>query len=72
MSSSQEWIWKGKSPPPPKIINIDDPDIPQDPSLIMPDVPDDKDGPTQVLTPEIYGHAYSKELGPNQTPTPLA
>ena len=52
MYRSQEWIWKGKSPPP-QIVDIDDPDIPQDPSLIIPEVPDDQYGPTQVLTPEI-------------------
>ena len=40
---------KSKSPPP-QVVEIDDPEIPQDPSLITPEVPADPDGPTQVLT----------------------
>ena len=54
MYRSQEWICKGKSPPP-QIVDIDDPDIPQDPSLISPKVYDEPDGPTQVLITATEG-----------------
>ena len=38
---------------PPQVVDIYDPDIPQYPSLMAPEVPADPDGPTQVLTPYI-------------------
>ena len=37
---------------PSQIDDIDDHEIPQDPSLIAPEVPADSDGPTKILTPE--------------------
>ena len=52
MSSSQEWICKGKIPP--QVVEIDDPDNPHDPNLIAPEtemeVPDETDGTRQVST----------------------
>ena len=35
----------------PQVFEINDPNIPQDSSLIVPEVPADLDGPTQVSTP---------------------
>ena len=41
--------------PPPQVVTIDDPVIPQDPSRIAPEtameVPDEPDGPTQFSKP---------------------
>ena len=41
--------------PPPQVVEINDPDIPQDPSIIAPEVPADIDGPTQFSTPATQG-----------------
>ena len=47
--------------PPPQCFEIDDPDIPQDPSTIVPEFPADPDGPTQVSTPTTEGqHRYTR------------
>ena len=35
-----------------QFFEINDPDIPQDPSLIAPEVPTELDGPTQASTPD--------------------
>ena len=40
---------------PPHFVEINYPDIPQDQSLISPEVPDEIDGPTQVSTPATEG-----------------
>ena len=56
---------------PQQFVEINYPDISQDPILIVPEVPDDPDGPTQV-SKLAKGHIYPQELDPNQTPTPLA
>ena len=40
---------------PPNIVEIDDPDIPQDPNIIAPEYLDDPDGRTQVSTPAKEG-----------------
>ena len=45
---------EGKEPPP-QVIEINDTDIPQYPSLIDLEVPGDTDGTTQVSTLEIDG-----------------
>ena len=49
---------EGKNSPT-QVVDIDDPDIPQHPSLIAPEtalkVPVDPEGPTQVSTPTIEG-----------------
>ena len=45
---------EGKEPPP-NVVEINDTDIPQDPSLIALKVPDYPDGPTQVSSPSIEG-----------------
>ena len=37
---------------PTQVFDINDPDIPQDPSLIAPEVPAELDGPTQASTPD--------------------
>ena len=37
--------------PPPQVVEINYPNIPQDTSLIAPEVPDETDGPTQVSEP---------------------
>ena len=45
---------EGKEPPP-NVVEINDTDIPQDPSLIALKVPDYPDVPTQVSSPSIEG-----------------
>ena len=58
MLSSYEWIWKGKSPPP-QVVEIYDPKIPQHQIIIVPetalDVPVDPYGPIKVSKPSIKG-----------------
>ena len=40
---------------PSQVVEINDTEIPQDPSLIAPEVPSEPDGPTQVSTPATEG-----------------
>ena len=47
---------------PPQVVEIYDPDIPQDPSLIALEVPSDTDAPTQVLTMATEGPRRSKTV----------
>ena len=47
--------------PPPQVVEINDPDIPQDPSLIAPEVPAEIYGPTQASTPDTEGpHRFTR------------
>ena len=39
--------------PPPQVVEIYDPDTPQDKCLISPEFPDEPYGPTNILTPTI-------------------
>ena len=56
---------------PPQVVEIDDPEIPQDPSLIAPEVPADPDGPTQVSTPSTEGpHRSTSVRSQPDTHTP--
>ena len=47
---------------PPKVVEIDDPNIPQDPSLITPDIPAEPDGSIKVLTLSIEGPCRFKRV----------
>ena len=47
---------------PPQFVDINDPDIPQDPSLIAPEVPADTYGTTQVSAPSTEGPHISTKV----------
>ena len=47
---------------PPKVVEIDDPNIPQYPSLITPDIPAEPDGSIQVSTLAIEGPCRFKRV----------
>ena len=61
MSISQEWIWKGKTPPQ-QVVEINNIDIPQDPSLIELEVHAEPYGPIQVSTPSKEGTQRNKRF----------
>ena len=58
--------------PPPQVVEINDPDIPQDPNLIVLEVPSDPDEPTQVSTLTTEGPRISTRVRPQpDTYTPI-
>ena len=58
--------------PPPQVVEINDPVIPQDPSLIVLDVPADPDEPTKVSTLTTEGpHIYTRVIPQPYTYTPI-
>ena len=46
----------------PQVVEIDDPEIPQDPSLIAPEVTAEPDGPIQVSAPATEGPHISTRV----------
>ena len=58
--------------PPQQVVKIDDPKIPQDPSLIALEVPAETDGLTQVLTPATEGpHRSTRVMSQTDTYAPI-
>ena len=56
---------------PKQVVEIDDSNTSQDPSLIAPEVPADPDGPTQVSTPSTEGpHRSTSVRSQPDTHTP--
>ena len=47
---------------PPQVVDLDDHDIPQDPSLIAPEVPTEPDGPTRFSTLATEGPRRSTRV----------